>query len=101
VETQVDPAVLDAAAGRCADLARRFTTAVTRVEPDTAAALGGLGEGFALRTALDRVWASRRDEFGRFERYLVKVGDALTTTAADYRRSDAVSWYRFAYLREE
>ncbi|MFI7598400.1 type VII secretion target [Actinoplanes sp. NPDC049681] len=100
METQVDPAVLDTAAGRCASLAQRLDKAVAAVQPDSRAAVAGLGSGFLLRSALERVLASRVDEFGRFERYLGQVGEALTATAADYRRSDAVSADRFAFLRE-
>ncbi|GGQ77436.1 type VII secretion target [Couchioplanes azureus] len=100
METQVDPAVLDAAAGKCGDLGQRLGQAVAAVQPDSRAAVAGLGSGFLLRSALERVLASRVDEFGKFERYLGKVGEALTATAADYRRSDEVSADRFAFLRE-
>ncbi|MEU7901739.1 type VII secretion target [Actinoplanes sp. NPDC049118] len=100
METQVDPQVLDKAAGRCRDLAQRLHQAVAAVQPDSRAAVAGLGAGFALRSSLERVLASRVDEFGKFERYLGGIGEALTATAADYRHSDTASSYRFAYLRE-
>jgi hypothetical protein len=101
MEARVDPAVLAAAAGDCADLARRLSAAVADVEPESRAAVAALSGGFQLGAALERVLASRLDEFGKFERYLGKVGEALGTSADDYRRSDAVSADRFAFLREE
>ncbi|MET8151815.1 hypothetical protein ACIBSW_16795 [Actinoplanes sp. NPDC049668] len=100
METQVDPAILDNAASQCAGLARRLHQAVAEVEPESRTAIGGLPGGFRLRSALDKVLASRLDEFGKFERYLDQVGEALSATAKDYRRSDAVSADRFAFLRE-
>jgi uncharacterized protein YukE len=100
METQVDPAILDRAAGQCDGLAGRLHQAVADVEPDSRAAVSGLGEGFLLRAALERVTASRVDEFGKFERYLRQTSEALTATAADYRRSDTASADRFAFLRE-
>jgi len=100
METQVDPAILDTAASRCGDVARRLHQAVTTVEPESRAAIGGLAAGFALRAALDRVLVSRLDEFGKFERYLAQMGQALSVTADDYRRSDTASADRFAFLRE-
>jgi len=100
MEAEVDPAVLDKAAGRCADLARRLHQAVTDAEPESRAAISGLSDGFQLRSALDKVLMSRLDEFGKFERYLSQIGEALTATAKDYRRSDAASADRFAFLRE-
>ncbi|GIE25896.1 hypothetical protein [Winogradskya humida] len=100
METQVDPAVLDGAAVQCDGLAGRLRQAVARMEPESRVAINGLGGGFLIRAALERVTASRVDEFGKFERYLGQTGEALAATAADYRRADAVSADRFAFLRE-
>lgn len=100
METQVDPAVLDKAASQCAGLARRLHQAVAEIEPETRTAISGLASGFQLRPALDRVLTSRLDEFGKFERYLGQIGEALNATAKDYRHSDAAIADRFAFLRE-
>ena len=100
VETRVEPAILDTAGQRCDGLAQRLAHAVGDVEPESRAAVAGLGGGFRLRGSLERVLASRVDEFGKFSAYLRQVGDALGTTADDYRRSDSVSADRFAFLRE-
>jgi hypothetical protein len=100
METRVDPAVLDVAAERCAGLAGRLKRAAGEVEPESRAAIGGLGGGFRLRGSLERVLTSRLDEFGKFEKYLHDLRGALSRTAEDYRRSDSVSADRFAFLRE-
>ena len=100
METRVDPAILDKAAERCGGLAGRLASAAAGVEPESGAAIGALGRGFGLRGALERVLVSRVDEFGKFEDYLRDLGEALSRSAEDYRRSDAVSADRFAFLRE-
>lgn len=92
--------MLDTAGQRCDGLAQRLDQAVADVQPESRGAVAGLGGGFALRAALERVLASRVDEFGKFAKYLREVGDALEQTADDYRRSDTVSADRFAFLRE-
>ncbi|MGX6601316.1 type VII secretion target [Micromonosporaceae bacterium Da 78-11] len=100
METRVEPAVLDAAAARTAELATRLRTATTAVRPDTETAVATLGTGLYLHRALATVLTGRTQEFGRFEKYLRDLGTALTSTADDYRRSDEVSADRFAFLRE-
>jgi len=100
METRVEPAVLDRAGASCTELAGRLHAAVAAVQPDSTAAVNALGTGLSLRKAMATVLAGRTQEFGKFEKYLGELGTALTTSAADYRRSDDVSADRFAFLRE-
>lgn len=97
---QVDPAKLDTAAREAEDLGRQWKAAAVDVEPETRAAIGGLGHGFQLRTELDRVVSAHLVEAAQFEQYLQQFGEALSMTAADYRRSDTTAGNRFWYLKD-
>ena len=97
---RVDPAVVDAAAQQSRDLGARWRTAAGDVEPETTAAIGSLGTGCRLRAELERILSAHTAEARLDERHLNDLAEALSATAADYRRSDTDAGNRFWYLKD-
>lgn len=86
-EVRVDPLILTAAAGGCADLGDRVVQGNRHVGPETEAAVTGL-PGWQSGRALETLLAAWTDEVTGLTAYLTAMEDAVNGCARDYQHTD-------------
>jgi hypothetical protein len=88
VVTQVHPAALMRASMVADELAEGLRRRAANVEASTEVGAQAL-PGFRLSRVLEALHAGWSDAMGRHRQYLDLLGNALVTTAQDYRQTDA------------
>lgn len=95
--TQVDPAVLLAAAATSERLSAEVARQSDLSEADTVQAAAGV-PGFGVGAALGRLLPGWGDALARHQSYLATIGTSLSDCAVEYLRSDEASAANFRAL---
>ncbi|MFD7449556.1 hypothetical protein [Kitasatospora sp. NPDC059827] len=85
----VQPGVLQQTAGEARRLRGELKSSVTRVEPDTVAAVQALAEGWASGPALSQALTWWKARWTSLDNRLGLTADRLDTTARSYHATDA------------